>query len=285
MQGERAVRPAPDIGVAVQCGKAVPHILVVRLQRQNAEDGLARDDIPFVAAEVEADLHLPVEGLGIVGREAGGRAKRFEGGVAADHASREVGPACREERFRARRRLQQQRRPPALRLSTPVAEILSSTRSISALARASPPTRRLVRGAVPPPLRPPPPPPPRGVGLTSTLGSEPPRKRRSARLRRQSWLFRYTRPVATPPRCARCAMPSLAPAHASTRSKATRNVTSHFAGIGSGSGKTNTGWSGQYQANATATARIAPDAPRIRETGIHRVSRNEKAAPPIPERR
>ena len=81
------------------------------------------------------------------------------------------------------------------------------------------------------------------------------------------------------------AMPSLTLSSASTRSTPTRKVTSHFAGIGSGRGKSDTGWSGQYHANATATPKIAPEAPIIGGTGTSCRNKNDDAAPPIPQSR
>ena len=54
---------------------------------------------------------------------------------------------------------------------------------------------------------------------------------------------------------------------------ATANVTSHLAGIGAGNGKMKIGSSGQYQANASATPRMAPEAPITMRTGTTSIIR------------
>src|SRR5207302_292347 len=137
------------------------------------------------------------------------------------------------------------RRSAGVRLSMPRAEILSSTRSRS--------TRRgglgasLARAARP--------------GCTSTLGSLRRRRLRSARPSRQSLTFRWRKPAAKPPKCARCATPSLVGNSASMSETATRNVTSHLAAIGAGKNNTLIGASGAAHANASSTPYTAADAP------------------------
>src|SRR5438128_7504190 len=79
------------------------------------------------------------------------------------------------------------------------------------------------------------------------------------------------------------AMPSVAPINASARSNPMRNVTSHFAAIGSGRGKMSTASLGQYQAKATATPRTAPDAPMICDTGTSCRKMNDCGSPDTAE--
>src|SRR5213592_4461534 len=124
------------------------------------------------------------------------------------------------------------RRSAGVRLSMPRAEILSSTRSISAwVGLRSGGRRGLMPASLPRAARP-------AAGWTRTLGSAARRRCRSARATRRSAALRYRNPAANPPRCARWATLSLVGTRASTSEIPTANVTSHFAAIGSGNGNT-----------------------------------------------
>ena len=150
------------------------------------------------------------------------------------------------------------RRSAGVRLAIPFSEILSSTRSTSA-ATGSASTRRRGRAGVTAacaararrrPTAPSRHAPPREAAAGGCAGRVPASGRRDSRR-------------ATPPTCARCAMPSLGGQEGEEHVHAHQQRTSVRARIGTGSGKTISSASGQYIANASATPSTAPEAPTI----------------------
>jgi hypothetical protein len=83
--GQCAVGAAYDLVIAEQLLETRPAVTVVGIESKNREQGLARHDLAFIAAEVEAHLHLAVQRLGIVRREARGGPEFGQRLVAADH--------------------------------------------------------------------------------------------------------------------------------------------------------------------------------------------------------
>src|SRR6185437_6877461 len=95
--------------------------------------------------------------------------------------------------------------------------------------------------------------------------------------------FSQRNAVANPPRCATCATPGWRLGiSAKVNESSTKKMTSHFARIGSGSGKTKIGSSGQYHAKASITPYTAADAPRIGAEWVKRTRAYDSTAPPRP---
>src|ERR1044072_7014679 len=67
---QRPLGAPPDVGVVKDVPETLPSVLVVGRDGEQAEQRVARDDLTIVAAQIEADFHLPVQRLG--GRAGGG---------------------------------------------------------------------------------------------------------------------------------------------------------------------------------------------------------------------
>src|ERR1051326_7241529 len=81
---QRPLGAPPDVGVVKDVPETLPSVLVVGRDGEQAEQRVARDDLTIVAAQIEADFHLPVQRLRIGRGEARGGADLGERREAAD---------------------------------------------------------------------------------------------------------------------------------------------------------------------------------------------------------